>query len=211
MQTQLPTETQPLSTAPQKFDEGPDVFFLPPKPNELGLAVTSVLNRGLQVPSSTSISESEFDYPAELRRFDVSPEHWQRFTETVRLGIHVFCTQFITMIGHDPDALAVGGVIVGILGAVPAFFLRTNTIKEQERHLDASLENSPGEQLARHLSHWNDSFFRPKGVLVRLDLIGGNWNYLERTPGLTPTITDKCKPEDIAHRLARIVVILLEI
>ncbi|CAI7604413.1 unnamed protein product [Penicillium glandicola] len=44
-------------------------FVLAPEPDKLGLAVVSILNRGLQDPSSTAASLSGHTYPEELVRF----------------------------------------------------------------------------------------------------------------------------------------------
>ncbi len=80
-----------------------------------------MLNRGLEVPSSTSSCTSAFDYPAELQRNGISADPWQRFTQTIIICLDtgLLGHQCTTMIGRDRDALPIGGVIVGILGAVP--------------------------------------------------------------------------------------------
>lgn len=114
------------------------------------------------------------------------------------------------MIGRDPDTLAIGGVIVGILGAVPAFFVARTA--QRPRSLIAGLAGDRGEILACHLSHWNDSFFRSKGIVIRLDLLGGHWNHLEgtRPHAMTPSsCSDRSGSETTAHTTARVVVIPL--
>jgi hypothetical protein len=176
--------------------------------------VTLILNRGLQVPLSTTSCTSGFDYPAELQKYGILQEDWQRFTQTICLETKVLRKQCITVVGQYPDSLAIGGVIVGILGAVPAFFVsRTARMKQQRRNLIAGLADGQGETLARHLSLWNDSFFRPKGVVIRLDLLSGNWHYLEGTGPHTMTpasFTDIGRPENTTQKTARVVVIPLQ-
>jgi hypothetical protein len=118
------------------------------------------------------------------------------------------------MIGHDSDTLAMGGVIVGIFSAVPAFFVpRTARLKQQRRNMLAGLADSLGETLARHLSHWNNSFFRPKGIVIRLDLLGGNWDYLDGTRYAMKSapFTDRGMPEEATQIAARVVIIPLKL
>lgn len=211
----LSTENQLVSSSPDLFDEEyHKLFYQPPKSDEPGLAVTLILDRGLQMPLSTTSCTSGFDYPAELQRYGILQGDWQRFAQTICLETKVLRKQRITVIGQYPDSLAIGGVIVGILGAVPAFFVSgTARMKQQQRNLIAGLADGQGETLARHLALWNDSIFRPKGVVIRLDLFGGYWNYLEGTEphAMTPaSFTVVGRPGDTTEKTARVVVILLQ-
>lgn len=213
MQTRNTAETRLIPASPEEPDEGHDnPFFLPATTSELGLAVTTSLNYGLQVPLSTSSCDSGFDYPCELRRWNILQEDWQLFTETVRHETRVLGSQRTTMIGQGPNILAVSGAIIGILGAVPAFFItRTNRIKRQRRDEKGGLANRPCESLARHMSQWNETFFRPKGIMIRLDLFGSNWDYLkDRTAASTSEFPIHREKSDVAHGAARIVVIPLK-
>lgn len=118
-------------------EELDSLYFLPLKSDEPGLAVTLILNRGLELPSRTNDCTSAFDYPAELQRHGIALELWERFTQTICLETGLLGDQCTTVIGRDPDALAIGGVIVGILGAVPAFFVARTA--QQQRSLIAGL------------------------------------------------------------------------
>ncbi|OOQ89502.1 hypothetical protein PEBR_07986 [Penicillium brasilianum] len=151
-----------------------ELYFLCPKSDEPGLAVTLILNRGLELPLGTNSCRSAFDYPAELQRHGISPEHWQRFTETIFLETGLLCHQCTTVIGRDPDTLAIGGVIVGILGAVPAFFVARTA--QHQRSLIAGLAGD-------------------RGIVIRLDLLGGHWNHLEgmRFHAITPSSCSEIK------------------
>lgn len=61
--------------------------------------------------------------------------------------------------------------MVGILGAIPAVFVaRLTKNRKEQRNLIASLAGDRGEHLSRHIAHWNETVFRPRGVLIRVDL-----------------------------------------
>lgn len=61
--------------------------------------------------------------------------------------------------------------MIGILGAIPAVLVAKNARRRQEqRNLIASMAGARGEKLSRHLAHWNETFFRPRGVIIRVDL-----------------------------------------
>jgi hypothetical protein len=74
-----------------------------PKTDESGLAVTLILNRGLELSLGINSCRCAFDYPAELQRHGISPEHWQRFTETICLETGLLRHQCTTVFGRDPD------------------------------------------------------------------------------------------------------------
>lgn len=61
--------------------------------------------------------------------------------------------------------------MIGFLGAIPAVLVAKNARKRQEqRNLIASMAGARGERLSRHIAQWNETFFRPRGVLIRVDL-----------------------------------------
>ncbi|KAJ5152574.1 uncharacterized protein N7482_009052 [Penicillium canariense] len=162
---------------PYDHSEGPDylldekAFLLPPGSDEPGQAVASTLTRGLQVPSRTSAATSGFDYPAVLTQYGISPGDWQQFTQVIGDEAKLSRQQWSTVIGKGLGTLAIGGLMIGLLGAVPAIFVARNARKRQEqRNLIAAMAGMKGERLSRDISHWNETFFRPKGVLIRVDL-----------------------------------------
>lgn len=196
------------------IDEKPrDQFILPTEPDEPGFAVASTLSRGLQVPSRTAACTSGFDYPDELSRYDISQEHWCQFTQAICDEAKLSRQQWTTLMGKGLGTLAIGGLMIGFLGAIPAVFVVRNARKRQEqRNLIASMAGVRGEHLSRHISHWNETFFRPRGVLIRVDMPD---EYLAEMKdmnlhrsGSSPRSGDK--PLDKAALKARIVIIPLE-
>ncbi|OOQ84729.1 hypothetical protein PEBR_29162 [Penicillium brasilianum] len=146
-------------------------YLFRPGSNEPGLAVASTLTRGLQVPSRTAATTSGFAYPAELIQYGISQDHWQQFTQVICDEAKLSRQQWTTVIGKGLGTLAIGGLMIGALSAIPALFVAKNARKRQERrNLIAAMAGVQGERLSRHISQWNETFFRPKGVVIRVDL-----------------------------------------
>ncbi|CAI7649045.1 unnamed protein product [Penicillium discolor] len=146
-------------------------MILLPEQNEPGLAVASALSRGLQVPSRSGACTSGFEYPDELAHYDISKDHWAQFTQVICDEAKLSRRQWTTVVGKGLGIMAVGGVMVGILGAIPAVFVaRLTKNRKEQRNLIASLAGERGEHLSRHIAHWNETVFRPRGVLIRVDL-----------------------------------------
>ncbi|KAJ6111336.1 hypothetical protein N7523_007397 [Penicillium sp. IBT 18751x] len=189
-------------------------FVLPRESDEPGFAVSSTLSRGLQVPSRTSVTSSGFDYPEELTRYGVSSEHWCQFTQAIQDEAKLSRQQWTTVIGRGLGTLAVGGLMIGFLSAFPALLVARKSQQNQERrNLIASMAGARGQHLTRHVSHWNETFFRPRGVLIRVDLPN---EYLDDMTSMD-LHTNKKKPRsdqearEKAALKARIVIIPLEI
>lgn len=152
-------------------DEKKDQFLLEPDSSEPGFANLSTLSRGLQVPSRTAATTSGFAYPEELSRHEISQKKWTEFTVAICEEAKLSRQQWTTVVGKGLGTLALGGVMIGILGAIPAVLVAKHARRRQEhRNLVSSMAGARGEQLSRHLAHWNETFFRPRGVLIRLDL-----------------------------------------
>lgn len=86
--------------------------------------------------------------------------------------------------------MAVGGMMVGFLGAIPAVIVAKKKRAAQEsRNLARAMGYSPqvtekrnqteeeeeemGEKetaLSMKISEWNDTFFRPRGIMIRIDM-----------------------------------------
>ncbi|CAI7616798.1 unnamed protein product [Penicillium glandicola] len=153
------------------IDEKVDPMILQPERSEPGFAVASALSRGLQVPSRSGACTSGFEYPDELSHYGISKEHWAQFTQVVCDEAKLSRQQWTTVVGRGLGIMVVGGLMVGILGAIPAIFVARVTRNRQERrNLISSLAGARGEHLARHIAQWNETVFRPRGVLIRVDL-----------------------------------------
>ncbi|CAI7589400.1 unnamed protein product [Penicillium pancosmium] len=144
-------------------DEKKDQFLLEPDSSEPGFANSSTLSRGLQVPSRTAATSSGFAYPEELSRHEISQEKWTEFTAAICEEAKLSRQQWTTVVGKGLGTLALGGVMIGILGAIPAVLVAKHARRRQEqRNLIASMAGAR--------AYWNDTFFRPRGVLIRVDL-----------------------------------------
>ncbi|OQD75764.1 hypothetical protein PENDEC_c006G01299 [Penicillium decumbens] len=187
-------------------------FVLPPYPNECGFA-TSSTSKGLQVPSRTSACSSGFDYPNELTRYGISQEHWSQFTRAIQDKAKLSRRQWTIVIGKGLGALAIGGFMIGFLGAFPALLVTRRARERQEkRNLIAAMAGVRREHLSCYIEHWNKAFFRPRGVLIRVDLPDG---YLDDIRDMdihrsaSSLLSDERAREKAALK-ARIVVIPLE-
>ena len=215
MQTQCPTKAQSALPLPKRFDvESEKQFLLLPRSDEPGLAVTSILTRGLRLPLRTAACTSEATYPEELVRYAISQEHWQRFTQMMCDEAYLSRQQWTTVIGDGPDILSLGGVMIGILGAIRAFFVtRTARTRQEQRSLFTSMAGSGCEGLSNLISLWNESFFRPKGIVIRVDLLDDPSNGVENTQiheKVSAILSDVEAKEQAAIK-ARVVIIPLKV
>ncbi|KAJ5773752.1 hypothetical protein N7457_008648 [Penicillium paradoxum] len=190
-----------------------DSLILSPDENEPGLAAASTLSRGLQVPSRSTACTSGFEYPAELASYNISKDQWTKFTQVVCDEAKLSWPQWRTVVGKGLGTMAVGGLMIGVLGAIPAIFVaRQSRQRQEQRNLISSMAGARGEHLSRHISQWNETFFRPRGILIRVDL---PHEYLEdmedmniHTSGGARRSTEKNR--DKAALKARIVIIPLD-
>jgi len=220
MNPPAPYGAPPAYSASEQFEQFDSVIdekvdnpmILPPQENVPGFAVASALSRGLQVPSRSAACTSGFDYPDELAYYGVSKDHWAQFTRVICAEAKLSRQQWTTVIGKGLGTLVVGGLMVGILGAIPAIFVaRLARRRQEQRNLITALAGAQGDNLARHISHWNETFFQPRGVLIRVDLPDEYLNDIEdmdvRTNGTSSRPTKKTR--DKAALKARIVIIPL--
>ncbi|CAG8935569.1 unnamed protein product [Penicillium salamii] len=154
-----------------QFPNEKDNLILAPQESEPGLANSSALNRGLQVPFRSTTCSSGFDYPEELFSYGISKDQWAQFTQTICQEAKLSRQQWTTVIGKSLGALGVGGLMIGFLGAIPAVFIaRLSKRRQEQRNLIAAMAGVDGNHLARHITHWNETVFRPRGILIRVDL-----------------------------------------
>lgn len=195
-----------------------------------------LLQRGLQIPSRDDRPTSGFPYPTLLTTYDVTPHHWEQFTGEITDAARMTRRQWKTVIGRGLGVLAVGGLMVGGLGAIPAWWVtrRAQRSREEQNLIRATTESplSPTTSekentrvdrevvaLADKIQQWNDTFFEPRGIVVRVDL---PWEALEdldkmdvslkgkRGEAENVSATDPEKWHGKASRRARIVIIPLD-
>ncbi|OQE46828.1 hypothetical protein PENCOP_c001G06140 [Penicillium coprophilum] len=188
-------------------------LILRPEQNEPGFAVASALSRGLQVPSRSKACTSGFEYPDELSHYDISKEDWAQFTQVVCDEAKLSRQQWTTVVGKGLGVMAVGGLMVGLLGAIPAIFVaRLTRNRREQQNLISALAGARGERLARHISQWNETVFQPRGVLIRVDLPDEYLNDMKDMDIRTNRGSERSLKEiqDKAASKARIVIIPLE-
>ena len=150
--------------APPFYDETD--FLLPSSPGEAAYATESVLARGLQVRSRTRRFTSGFAYTSELAQYNVSEAEWNMFTQEVVAHAKLSPRQWSTTVGRGLGVLAVGSLAIGVFSTVPAFLLgRKIRLDTEHRNLTGNMA-----ELSWTINEWNETFFRPRGVLVRVDL-----------------------------------------
>ncbi|OQD82052.1 hypothetical protein PENANT_c023G11274 [Penicillium antarcticum] len=210
------TSNPPAYSPSEDFDylmEKSDAPMILPQEDEPGFAAALPLSRGLQVPSRTRNCTSGFEYPEELSHYGVSQENWADFTQLVCEEAKLSRQQWTTVVGKGLGTFAVGGLMVGLFGTVPAIFVARNARRRQEqRNLIYALAGDQGKRLSRHISHWNESFFGPKGILIRVDLPDEYLNDMQSMDihASASSLQSSSKARDKAGLKARIVIIPLD-
>ncbi|KAE8405961.1 hypothetical protein BDV37DRAFT_281210 [Aspergillus pseudonomiae] len=130
------------------------------------LAPETLLTRGLQIPSKSAYPTSGFTYPPLLAQYDISPADWERFTSEVTTTARMSRKQWTTAIGKGLGVMAIGGLMVGFLGAIPAYYVarRAQRSREEKNMILGS------QELRAVIERWNGEVFQPRGVLIRVDL-----------------------------------------
>ncbi|KAI9848231.1 MAG: hypothetical protein M1838_000620 [Thelocarpon superellum] len=144
-------------------------FFIPTR-DAPGHATATTLNRGLQVPTYNRLVTSGFPYPDRLAQHNVTPEDWARFTSEITTAAQLKPGDWALSIGGGTGTLLVSGLIIGWFGLIPAYLMGRHIHRRlEERNLTAA--RSTGS-LEAQLLKWNQEFFAPRSLLIRLDLPG---------------------------------------
>lgn len=209
---------------------------LPPLEEKVSFYPEHLLQRGLQIPSRDDRPSSGFPYPTLLTAYNVTPHHWAQFTREITDAARMTRRQWKTVVGRGLGVLAVGGLMVGGLGAIPAWWVtrRAQRNREEQNLIRATTESvsspAPDEEeegrtdrevvaLADKIQQWNDTFFEPRGIVVRVDLPWEALDDLEqmdvglkgkRGEAESVSATDSEKWQGKASRRARIVLIPLD-
>lgn len=141
-----------------------------PSGDHAGHASATTLARGLHVPSSSRLVSSGFPYPEVLRGYGVSPEDWSRFTSEITEAASMTANDWALAIGGGAGTFLVSGLFIGYLGIIPAWFIGRTIHSRREAENLAKARNAG--DLEQKLLQWNQDFFSPKGLLIRLDLPG---------------------------------------
>lgn len=133
-------------------------------------APAGVLFRGLQVPSRTRNASSGFAFPVILEQAGVSRDMWTEFTKEVSSHASLSGGQWLTAIGGGAGIGFVSMWAFGPLGLLPAALLG-HKVRGEKEHLNLAAAKTNGAIVAC-LKRWNDGYFSPKGLAVRIDLPG---------------------------------------
>jgi hypothetical protein len=155
------------------------------------IAFEQSLSHDLQIPSKSTRLTSGFNYPSVLSAYGVSRENWLRFTYEITVSSELSPSQWRTVIGIGAGTMAIGGMILGIFGVIPAVLAaRQKRVNQEIRNLaeamgstqPSSPYHSPedlregrkieeSEKLLSHkINHWNETYFNPRGIMIRVDM-----------------------------------------
>ncbi|GAQ10084.1 hypothetical protein ALT_7405 [Aspergillus lentulus] len=175
-------------------------------------------NRGIQIPSKHDYFTSGFAYPPFLAQYDISPHHWTQFTQDLNEEVKLSPRQWATTVAKGVGVLALGGVMAGVLGAIPAVLVARKARRNREEmnliiaasERPADIDADSGSRLSRKVERWNKTLFRPRGIVVRVDL---PWEELDEMqemevlPAGRYAKRDEQALREDASRKARIVII----
>lgn len=155
------------------------------------IAFEQSLSHDLQIPSKSTRLTSGFNYPSVLPAYGVSREDWLRFTYEITESSKLSPSQWRTVIGIGAGTMAIGGMILGIFGVIPAVLAaRQKRVNQEIRNLAEAMgstqSSSPchspedlregrkieeSEKLLSHkINHWNETYFNPRGIMIRVDM-----------------------------------------
>lgn len=141
------------------------------------------LSRGLQIPSKSSHLTSGFEYPAVLAQYNISEQDWTQFTREITQHAKLTSAQWRNVVGAGIGTMAIGLIIIGFMGAVPAAMVaRRKRANQESRNLAAAMgpsspepetnedDEQQGTPLFHRIKFWNETFFEPRGLFLRIDM-----------------------------------------
>lgn len=166
-----PTKTtNTASASAPRFDTDASTVFSTAEPLVNRLPAKRVLIRGLQVPTRHRSLTSGYPYPEVLLRAGVTPAEWSVFAREVRKHASLSKSQWaVTLAGAGSFAI-IGSVVMGGFAVIPATIYGTKMRRIKERLNFAVADNSGA--LAQCVARWNKSYFRRRGLAVRVDIPG---------------------------------------
>lgn len=167
-------QTKPAKTTNKAWSSGPwiDPIASTVVPDTEILAnsppAKSVLPRGLQVPTRYKLLTSGYPFPEVLEQAGVTRDEWRAFTREVRKHASLSKTQWAGTLAGSFGFTLFGFIFMGGFAILPAtvFGLKIYTDSEKLNFISAQRSGA----LAQSASRWNQSYFRAKGLAVRVDL-----------------------------------------
>jgi hypothetical protein len=133
-----------------------------------GYASESTLQRGLQIPTKSRLITSGFTFPEILSQCGISEEQWSTFTQELTKEAEMTPVQWTTTVGKGIGTFVVGGIFFGFLGVVPAAIAgRKVRQSNEEKNFSMARQKNVLQEI---LNRWNEAVFKPKGLLIRVDL-----------------------------------------
>jgi Domain of unknown function (DUF4646) len=133
-----------------------------------GYASESALRRGLQVPTRSRLITSGFTFPEILSQCDITEEQWSNFTQELTKEAEMTPVQWTTTVGKGFGTFFVGGIFFGFLGVIPAAIAGYKVRQSnEEKNFSIARQKNVLQEI---LNRWNEAVFKPKGLLIRVDL-----------------------------------------
>ncbi|KAI9803099.1 MAG: hypothetical protein M1833_001169 [Piccolia ochrophora] len=163
-----------------------------------GHAPAALLSRGLQVPTSSRPVSSGFPYPDLLAQYQVTEEDWTTFTSEITRAARLKSSDVMLSIGGGAGTFLVSGLFIGWFAAIPAWFVGRHLYRRLTvKNLTQSRETGP---LEASLLKWNQDYFSPRGLLIRLDLPGERFGLNDMDVQMARGCTGRwVSPESIKH------------
>lgn len=136
------------------------------------LAPDSGMIRGLQVPSRSRNITFGFRFPKALERAGIEKAAWSDFTSDIKQHASLSSSQWAKTIGGAVGTLLIGSVFISWFAIIPASMVGNHMRKNRE-HLNMLAALQCGS-LDRCLDQWNESYFKPKGLVVGIGIPGSS-------------------------------------
>lgn len=149
------------------------------------------LSHDLQIPSKSHRLTSGFNYPPILSAYGISRKDWSQVTKEITESSKLSFSQWRTVIGVGVGTMAIGVMILGIFGFIPAVLTaKQKRINEEIRNLTKAMCSSQssssyqrqgtvqkgkdmeesGRSLLYKIDEWNEAFFNLRGIMIRVDM-----------------------------------------
>ena len=128
------------------------------------------LVRGLQVPSRSPYVTSGFKFPVILARAGITKAEWIHFSDDIRRYADLSSSQWAKTVGASLGTFGLGWIFISWFALIPAGFVGHYMRKDRE-HLNMCWAHQYGA-LKDSLDEWNESCFKRRGFVVRVDMPG---------------------------------------
>ncbi len=125
---------------------------------------------GLAVPTRLNYITSGFKFPVALAEVGMSKPEWSAFTSDIKQYASLSSSQWFKIIGGGLGTFVVGSIFISWFAVIPAAFVGHRMRKDRE-HLNLLIAYQSG-LLDLCLKRWNESYFKPKGLLVQVHMPG---------------------------------------